>query len=238
MKAALLTLGDSEIELLEPIVTDNGVARYLETQGRGPAPRLLRSRRRRARPDRPEDARHRDDRPADAHRPRRAHLLPAPERAWTARSSSCASRSTMTRALRRSTPDVRLHARPRRHRRAGSRRRDGRLHGAARARAVVARRAPEVRHEEHAVPHRQHVHRAARRSAPARATSAGRASSRAFSTSAARGCTRSRSARPTSNAAVRDLRDNGMEVLDPADGEGVDLISGARAPVAQRAWCR
>ncbi len=31
--------------------------------------------------------------------------------------------------------------------------------------------------------------------------------------------------------AVRELRDNGLEVMDPADGEGVDLISGAR-----RAW--
>ena len=41
MKAALLTLGDSEIELLEPIVTDNGIARYLEAQGRRAAPRLL-----------------------------------------------------------------------------------------------------------------------------------------------------------------------------------------------------
>jgi catechol 2,3-dioxygenase-like lactoylglutathione lyase family enzyme len=32
-------------------------------------------------------------------------------------------------------------------------------------------------------------------------------------------------------AAVRDLRNNGMEIADPADGEGVDLITGAR-----RAW--
>lgn len=35
VKAALLTIGDSEIELLEPIVTDNGIARYLETRGEG-----------------------------------------------------------------------------------------------------------------------------------------------------------------------------------------------------------
>lgn len=35
VKAALLTLGDSEIELLEPTVTDNGVARYLERKGEG-----------------------------------------------------------------------------------------------------------------------------------------------------------------------------------------------------------
>lgn len=35
VKAALLTLGDSEIELLEPIVADNGVARYLERKGEG-----------------------------------------------------------------------------------------------------------------------------------------------------------------------------------------------------------
>jgi methylmalonyl-CoA/ethylmalonyl-CoA epimerase len=35
VKAALLTLGDSEIELLEPVVADNGVARYLERKGEG-----------------------------------------------------------------------------------------------------------------------------------------------------------------------------------------------------------
>ncbi len=35
VKAALLTLGDSEIELLEPIVADNGIARYLATRGEG-----------------------------------------------------------------------------------------------------------------------------------------------------------------------------------------------------------
>lgn len=35
VKAALLTVGDSEIELLEPVVTDNGVARYLESKGEG-----------------------------------------------------------------------------------------------------------------------------------------------------------------------------------------------------------
>ncbi len=35
VKAALLSLGDSEIELLEPIVTDNGIARYLESRGEG-----------------------------------------------------------------------------------------------------------------------------------------------------------------------------------------------------------
>lgn len=33
--AALLTLGDSEIELLQPIVEDNGIARYLQTRGEG-----------------------------------------------------------------------------------------------------------------------------------------------------------------------------------------------------------
>ncbi len=35
VKAALLTVGDSEIELLEPVVTDNGIARYLESKGEG-----------------------------------------------------------------------------------------------------------------------------------------------------------------------------------------------------------
>jgi methylmalonyl-CoA/ethylmalonyl-CoA epimerase len=35
VKAALMTIGDSEIELLEPIVADNGVARYLESRGEG-----------------------------------------------------------------------------------------------------------------------------------------------------------------------------------------------------------
>jgi methylmalonyl-CoA/ethylmalonyl-CoA epimerase len=35
VKAALLTLGDSEIELLEPIVTDNGIAKYLQSRGEG-----------------------------------------------------------------------------------------------------------------------------------------------------------------------------------------------------------
>jgi methylmalonyl-CoA/ethylmalonyl-CoA epimerase len=35
VKAALLTVGDSEIELLEPVVSDNGVARYLERKGEG-----------------------------------------------------------------------------------------------------------------------------------------------------------------------------------------------------------
>ena len=35
VKAALLTLGDSEIELLQPIVSDNGIARYLESRGEG-----------------------------------------------------------------------------------------------------------------------------------------------------------------------------------------------------------
>lgn len=35
VRAALLTVGDSEIELLEPTVTDNGVARYLESRGEG-----------------------------------------------------------------------------------------------------------------------------------------------------------------------------------------------------------
>lgn len=35
VKAALLSIGDSEIELLEPIVTDNGIARYLESRGEG-----------------------------------------------------------------------------------------------------------------------------------------------------------------------------------------------------------
>jgi methylmalonyl-CoA/ethylmalonyl-CoA epimerase len=35
VKAALLTLGDSEIELLEPVVPDTGVARYLERRGEG-----------------------------------------------------------------------------------------------------------------------------------------------------------------------------------------------------------
>ncbi|MEX0749588.1 MAG: methylmalonyl-CoA epimerase [Dehalococcoidia bacterium] len=33
--AALLTLGDSEIELLEPFTADTGVARYLESRGEG-----------------------------------------------------------------------------------------------------------------------------------------------------------------------------------------------------------
>jgi methylmalonyl-CoA epimerase len=35
VKAALLRLGDSEIELLEPVVPDTGVARYLERRGEG-----------------------------------------------------------------------------------------------------------------------------------------------------------------------------------------------------------
>lgn len=35
VKAALMTVGDSEIELLEPTVTDNGIARYLESRGEG-----------------------------------------------------------------------------------------------------------------------------------------------------------------------------------------------------------
>ena len=35
VKAALLTIGDSEIELLEPIGTDNGIARYLQSRGEG-----------------------------------------------------------------------------------------------------------------------------------------------------------------------------------------------------------
>lgn len=35
VRAALLTLGDSEIELLEPIVPDTGIARYLEGRGEG-----------------------------------------------------------------------------------------------------------------------------------------------------------------------------------------------------------
>ena len=33
--AALMTVGDSEIELIQPTVTDNGVARYLESRGEG-----------------------------------------------------------------------------------------------------------------------------------------------------------------------------------------------------------
>jgi methylmalonyl-CoA/ethylmalonyl-CoA epimerase len=35
VKAALLNLGDSEIELLEPVKPDTGVARYLESRGEG-----------------------------------------------------------------------------------------------------------------------------------------------------------------------------------------------------------
>ena len=35
VRAALLTLGDSEIELLQPVVPDTGVARYLEKRGEG-----------------------------------------------------------------------------------------------------------------------------------------------------------------------------------------------------------
>jgi len=35
VKAALLAIGDSEIELLEPVVDDNGVARYLQRKGEG-----------------------------------------------------------------------------------------------------------------------------------------------------------------------------------------------------------
>lgn len=35
VKAALLSVGDSEVELLEPVVSDNGVARYLERKGEG-----------------------------------------------------------------------------------------------------------------------------------------------------------------------------------------------------------
>lgn len=33
--AALLSIGESEVELLEPTVTDNGIARYLERKGEG-----------------------------------------------------------------------------------------------------------------------------------------------------------------------------------------------------------
>jgi methylmalonyl-CoA/ethylmalonyl-CoA epimerase len=35
VRAALLTLGDSEIELLQPVVPETGIARYLETRGEG-----------------------------------------------------------------------------------------------------------------------------------------------------------------------------------------------------------
>jgi methylmalonyl-CoA/ethylmalonyl-CoA epimerase len=35
VKAALLTIGESEIELLEPIAADTGVARFLERRGEG-----------------------------------------------------------------------------------------------------------------------------------------------------------------------------------------------------------
>jgi len=35
VKAALLTIGESEIELLEPIVPDTGVARFLARRGEG-----------------------------------------------------------------------------------------------------------------------------------------------------------------------------------------------------------
>lgn len=35
VKAVLLVLGESELELLEPIVSDNGIARYLERRGEG-----------------------------------------------------------------------------------------------------------------------------------------------------------------------------------------------------------
>jgi methylmalonyl-CoA/ethylmalonyl-CoA epimerase len=35
VKAALLNIGDSEVELLEPVVDDNGVARYLQRKGEG-----------------------------------------------------------------------------------------------------------------------------------------------------------------------------------------------------------
>jgi methylmalonyl-CoA epimerase len=35
VRAALLTLGDSEIELIQAVVPDNGVARYLERKGEG-----------------------------------------------------------------------------------------------------------------------------------------------------------------------------------------------------------
>src|SRR5689334_12209231 len=35
VEAVLLTLGDSEVELLEPTVPDTGIARYLEKRGEG-----------------------------------------------------------------------------------------------------------------------------------------------------------------------------------------------------------
>jgi methylmalonyl-CoA/ethylmalonyl-CoA epimerase len=35
VRAALLTLGDSEIELLQPVVADTGIARYLDKRGEG-----------------------------------------------------------------------------------------------------------------------------------------------------------------------------------------------------------
>jgi methylmalonyl-CoA epimerase len=35
VRAALLTLGDSEVELLQPVVADTGIARYLDRRGEG-----------------------------------------------------------------------------------------------------------------------------------------------------------------------------------------------------------
>src|SRR5438067_3581797 len=35
VRATLLTLGDSEIELLEPVIADTGIARYLDKRGEG-----------------------------------------------------------------------------------------------------------------------------------------------------------------------------------------------------------
>ena len=65
------------------------------------------------------------------------------------------------------------------------------------------------------------------RSAPARATSAGRASSRFFQNSG-EGLFALALGTSDVNAAVRELRDNGLDVLDPSDGDGIDLISGGR----------
>ncbi len=60
------------------------------------------------------------------------------------------------------------------------------------------------------------------------ATRAGPASSRASSTRTAKACTRSLSARTTSTRPRARCATDGLEVIDPADGDGIDVDTGAR----------
>ena len=94
--------------------------------------------------------------------------------------------------------------------------------------ALVARRAPDVRHAQHALPHRQHVRRAAGARLPARATPAGRGELARFLDAQGEGVYALALGTPDVDATVRELRDRGLDVLDPADGDGIDTITGAR----------